>query len=97
MARGRGNPFLTLIGVLLFLAGIAAGVYVGFWLMFIGGFIDIIDAIKMVVSSAPASSASIAWNVACGVLKIMLAGMSAVITFTICTFISGIFFAAGEG
>jgi len=34
-----------IIGILLMIAGIALGVYVGLWLMFIGGIVQIIDAL----------------------------------------------------
>jgi len=35
-----------LSGIVLILGGIAFGVYVGFWLMFVGGIIDVINAVK---------------------------------------------------
>ena len=34
------------IGGILLLGGIGLGIYVGFWLMFIGGIVQIIDSIK---------------------------------------------------
>lgn len=55
----------TLFAMLLLLAGIALGLYVGVYLMFIGGIVDIINQIK-----APEISAmAVAW----GVIKIVMA------------------------
>jgi len=44
------------IGLLLVLAGIAFGAYVGVWLMFIGGIIQVVEALK----STPIESLGIA-------------------------------------
>lgn len=35
-----------ILGVLVILAGVIAGIYVGVWVMFIGGIVMIVDAIK---------------------------------------------------
>jgi len=57
----------TLIGIVLIIAGIALGLYLGVWVMFIGGIIDIIDQIK-----APELSAmAVAW----GVVKVVFASL----------------------
>lgn len=74
------------IGVALLLAGIGLGFYVGFWLMLVGGIMEIIDAIK-----APVTLASeIGW----GVIKIMFASITAGLTFSFCTFVASAFLAA---
>lgn len=54
-----------LIGLVVGICGIVYGIYFGFWVMFIGGLVDIIDTIK-----APVTSASI---IGFGVLKMMFA------------------------
>jgi hypothetical protein len=53
--------------MLIAIAGICLGVYTGFWVMFVGGIVDIIDAIKAPVTEASA----IGWAVA----KIFFAGL----------------------
>lgn len=58
----------SIIGLLLVAAGIVLGLYVGVWLMFIGGIVQIIQAVK-----APEI---VAMTVAIGVAKIVFAGIS---------------------
>jgi uncharacterized BrkB/YihY/UPF0761 family membrane protein len=72
------------IGCLLILLGIALGLYVGLWLLFIGGIVQIVEAVK----ADPVSS----WGIAFGIVRIILAapvgwgafflcfGMGAVVT-----------------
>lgn len=60
-----------LIGLIVGICGIAYGVYFGFWVMFIGGIVDIIDTIKAPVTEASA----IGW----GVLKMMFASFMAAV------------------
>jgi hypothetical protein len=57
----------TLLGVLLILGGIALGTYLGLWVCFIGGIIQIVNAIK-------APGAIHAGIIAGGVVKIVFAG-----------------------
>ena len=78
----------TIFGALLFVAALAAGVYVGFWIMFIGGAVDIIDAIKAPVTEASA----IGW----GVLKMIFASFVGTVTFIACSLLAGVFFIAGS-
>lgn len=75
---------MFVIGVILFIVAIAAGFYVGFWVMFVGGIMDIINAIKAPVTEASA----IGW----GVLKMIFASGVGAITFWIGAAISSIFF-----
>jgi len=77
---------LAIIGILLFAFGIAAGIYVGFWVMFIGGIMEIIDTIK-----APVTQAS---EIGFGVLRMFFAGAVAGFTFWFCALISGLFIIA---
>lgn len=54
-----------MIGVIMIIAGIGLGLYVGGYLMFIGGIIQIIEAFAV----TPVLAISIAW----GIIKVMLA------------------------
>jgi hypothetical protein len=57
-----------IIGVLLILSGIALGAYVGIWLCFIGGIIDVIEQVRAVDLSAS--------TVAIGVAKVLFSGFA---------------------
>lgn len=54
-------------GVLLVLAGVGLGWYIGFWVMFVGGIVQAADALK----SSPASS----WGLAVGLSRIFLSSI----------------------
>jgi hypothetical protein len=56
----------AVIGIILVLAGIAFGVYVGLWVCFIGGIVQIIDAIK----ATPVEGL----DIAIGIVRILFAG-----------------------
>jgi len=56
------------LGILMCVAGIALGLYVGLWWAFIGGIVDVIQAVR-----APNLDAM---NIGIGVAKIVLAGLS---------------------
>lgn len=56
---------VKIFGMMVAIAGICFGVYVGFWVLFVGGIVDIIDTIK-----SPVTDAGI---IALGILKIMMA------------------------
>lgn len=55
-----------LLGVLLIVAGVALGLYVGLWVCFIGGIVDVVDAVK----ATPVEAMNLAW----GIVKIVFAG-----------------------
>ena len=59
-------------GIFLILAGIALGLYVGLWVCFIGGIVNVIDEVR-----APELSGL---NVAIGVVKILGAGFCGTIS-----------------
>lgn len=61
-----------LFGVLMILGGIALGLYVGIWLMLVGGIMQIVDA----VTADPINGSDIAW----GVVRIIFASVSGVIS-----------------
>lgn len=56
----------TVMGLILIVAGVLCGVYVGLWICFIGGIVQIIEQVR-----APELSAMV---VAIGVVKILFAG-----------------------
>ena len=56
-----------IVGMIVAILGIALGVYTGFWVMFVGGIIDIIDVFK-----APTTDGGV---VAIALLKIFGAGL----------------------
>lgn len=58
----------SIFGLVMIVGGIVLGLYVGLWLMFIGGIVQIIEAIR-----APEL---VAMSVAIGVVKIIFAGIS---------------------
>ena len=55
-----------ILGILLILAGIALGLYVGVWLMFIGGIVAVITAVK--------AATTVPLDVAIGIARIVFAG-----------------------
>lgn len=65
-----------IIGVILLLAGIGAGLYFGLWWAFIGGIVQVIEQIR-----APELEALI---VALGVAKILFAGLIGWVSGIIC-------------
>ena len=56
------------IGLLLMFVGVCLGVYVGVWVCFIGGIVDLITEIRADDLAAP--------NVAFGIAKVMFAGVA---------------------
>ena len=57
------------IGVLMFLAGLALAAYLGLWVMFVGGIVQIVEAVK----AAPVDS----WGIAYGIVRIVFASVGA--------------------
>lgn len=57
-----------IIGLLLVVGGIASGLYVGLWLCFIGGIVDVIQQIR--------ADELVALTVAIGVAKVLFAGIA---------------------
>lgn len=49
-----------LVGVLLIIAGIALGLYVGLYVLFIGGIVDVVEGVK----ADPVNGELIAWGIA---------------------------------
>jgi hypothetical protein len=61
------NMKKMVFGTLLCIAGVAIGLYVGVWLMLIGGIVDVITEIRAVELSA--------MGVALGIAKVMLSSV----------------------
>ncbi len=64
----------SILGVLLIVGGMLLGLYVGLWVCFIGGIVQIVNAIKNDVN---------AMGIAIGIVKIVFAGFSGILTFVI--------------
>ena len=64
----------TAFGIILITAGVAIGLYVGVWLMFIGGMLDIVEFIRQ--DLAPTST--LAWGVAKIVFASFVGQLSAI-------------------
>jgi uncharacterized membrane protein len=58
----------SIIGILLILVGICLGLYVGVYLCFIGGIVDIIEQVR----APEMDSTAVAWDV----VRIMFAGLA---------------------
>jgi hypothetical protein len=64
----------SLIGYTLIFSGIILGIYVGFWVMFVGGIMDLIETVR--------AETLIKMDVFIGIMKMVLAGMVGVIIAT---------------
>ena len=62
----------TLLGVFLILCGVIIGLYIGVWVMFVGGIIDIINQIKAPVLDT--------MRVTVGIIKIIFASFVGVVS-----------------
>jgi hypothetical protein len=68
----KGNEMKQIIGAVLMVIGIAVGIYAGFWWAFVGGIVDIVDAVK--------AENIVAMDIAIGIAKIVFAGAIGTIT-----------------
>ena len=69
-------------GILFFIIGIVCGLYLGFWLLFVGGFVDIINAIKEPIVDVT--------SVGFGLIKIICSGVVGTLTFWFFALISAV-------
>ena len=73
-----------IIGILVIVLGIAAAIYVGVWLLFILGIVQIVDACK----ADPVSS----WGIAIGIVRIVSASFVGLVMVAVSIFVGvGIF------
>ena len=63
--RNRGSTTLSIIGVIIILASVIGGLYIGGWILFIGGIVQVVEAIK----ATPVE----AFDIAVGLFKVVLA------------------------
>jgi hypothetical protein len=68
-----------LLGAVMFLGAIALGLYVGLWLMFIGGIIGLVTAGTALFTTGTVMVGLIAWSI----LKIMLASIVGYLSFVV--------------
>ena len=71
-----------LIGILVIAAGIVLGLYLGLWLCFIGGIVQIVEACK----ADPVS----AFGIAFGIVRILAASFVGWLTVVVVSIIGGI-------
>jgi hypothetical protein len=64
---------MKLLAVLLGIAGVILGVYVGLWLLFIGGIVEIIDGVKL----TPVDAGMVGW----GIVKLLSAELVGYLIF----------------
>ncbi|MFA6204406.1 MAG: hypothetical protein WC710_14605 [Gallionella sp.] len=69
---------MKIVGLLMMIAGVVFGVYAGLWWAFIGGIVDVINAIK-----APEL---VAMSIATGIAKVMFAGLIGLVSGVIAIF-----------
>lgn len=64
------------IGLSLFVIGILLSIYVGVWVMFIGGIIGLVKVVLTIIESGEVNSMLIGWNI----IKILFSGLGVYIT-----------------
>ena len=62
----------NILGIALIVAGVILGVYVGIWVCFVGGIVDVIEQIR----AENIEALSIAW----GVAKVLFAGLFGIVS-----------------
>lgn len=78
----------TLIGILLLIAAVLGGLYVGLYLCLFGGIMQVIEGIK----ANPTSGV----DVACGIVRIVCTSLAGWATFAVGALISAAFMSAGR-
>ena len=79
---------LKILAVLIIVAGILGGLYLGLWVCLVGGIVQIIDTIQHTPVEAR--------TVAIGVLRVLCTGLVTWLTILLSTFIGGLCFAVDE-
>ena len=67
----------SIIGIILCALGVFVGLYIGVWVCFIGGIVDIVNEINNAIQ---ASGSLGAMNIAIGIVKIVFAGFLGVVS-----------------
>lgn len=60
-----------IISILIIIASILLGIYLGVWVMFIGGIVQIVNSINPLE----------AWGIACGICKVVFCELAAIIPY----------------
>lgn len=63
---------MKIIGVILMVLGAGLGLYVGVWLMFIGGILDLVEYVNLLVDDSSPDAMLIVW----GILKMVFASLA---------------------
>lgn len=90
---------MKIIGVLLIIAAVALGLYVGGWLLFVKGIIDMVVGIIAIISACAAGTAiasGTASLIGFGLVKFLCGGVVGWLIFLFVAFIGGVFIAAGD-
>jgi len=77
----RGSTLTGWLGIILIIVAILGGLWLGLWVCFIGGLVQIAEAVK----ADPVSS----WGIAFGATRIVFVVPVAWIFFFICVFVGG--------
>lgn len=64
-------------GVILMILSVVLGLYVGVWLCFIGGIIDVVNEIQSLIADKSVDGVVVGW----GVVKIIFSGFLGSVTF----------------
>jgi hypothetical protein len=59
----------TILGILLFIGGIALGIYVGLWVCFVGGILGLVEVVNGMIDGNGVDGMLIVWSI----LKMMFA------------------------
>jgi len=66
----------TVLGIAMIIVGIILGLYVGVWLMFVGGIVDLVNAVNASRGGVPMDGVAIG----IGVVKIVFASLAGVVS-----------------
>lgn len=83
--RNIFNLVLLIIGAILIVGGIVLGLYVGVWICFVGGIIDIVNVVNIMIEQGLIDGLKLG----VGIVKMLFASFAGVVTVLIC-FASGI-------
>lgn len=65
-----------IVGLFLFLIGILLAVYVGVWVLFIGGIIGLINAVSLAIDGGGIDTVLVSWSI----VKIIFSGLGGYLT-----------------
>lgn len=81
--------FQAILGVIVILAGIALGLWLGIWVCFVGGIVDVITSFEGVDFSNFSLSDFAVLQFAWGIAKVICASFVGWVSFMICTVLGG--------